>query len=269
MKYFFIGIGCIVLGFWLCIYSAYILNYSTFLLERSYFDGVGQQEATHKMKKEPTSDVELIQSGGECVIEDKHLAEDSLVNTETSTDKNNDQEFDKMPRSGSIDRTITSAPINIGKDKNKINNGQKVAAKKLSEIFYNNLLHTSGKMEGKIYSKKINNNNNNNNKLPFCLKLSTYKNYFHKGSEHFKKLASNKRTEKFLKKKIKVKLSQETNSEKKKKKKRKKLKHTQNDVENFKSTIQKMFIPKKVFADDRQIQPIELIPQKFNNSSVK
>lgn len=41
------------------------------------------------------------------------------------------------------------------------------------------------------------------------------------------------------------------------------------EVKDFKPTYQKTLTPKKVFIDGRRIPPMELLPQKPNNSSVK
>ncbi|XP_070210514.1 transcriptional regulator ATRX homolog isoform X2 [Littorina saxatilis] len=41
------------------------------------------------------------------------------------------------------------------------------------------------------------------------------------------------------------------------------------EVRNFKPTFLKTFTPKKIFADGRRIPPVELIPQKDTNSTVK
>ncbi|XP_033762085.1 uncharacterized protein LOC117343723 [Pecten maximus] len=41
------------------------------------------------------------------------------------------------------------------------------------------------------------------------------------------------------------------------------------EVRDFKATFQKTMKPKKIFADGRRLPPIELLPQKPNNSSVK
>ncbi|OWF40008.1 uncharacterized protein LOC110464377 [Mizuhopecten yessoensis] len=41
------------------------------------------------------------------------------------------------------------------------------------------------------------------------------------------------------------------------------------EVRDFKPTFQKTMKPKKIFADGRRLPPIELLPQKPNNSSVK
>ena len=41
------------------------------------------------------------------------------------------------------------------------------------------------------------------------------------------------------------------------------------EVLEFNATIQKGILPKKIFADGRRIPPMELLPQKPNNSSVK
>ncbi|XP_045170263.2 uncharacterized protein LOC123532764 [Mercenaria mercenaria] len=41
------------------------------------------------------------------------------------------------------------------------------------------------------------------------------------------------------------------------------------EIRDFKATYQKTLTPKKVFVDGRRIPPVELLPQKPNNSSVK
>ena len=41
------------------------------------------------------------------------------------------------------------------------------------------------------------------------------------------------------------------------------------EVRNFKATYQREMAPKKIFADGRRLPPVELLPQKPNNSSVK
>ena len=41
------------------------------------------------------------------------------------------------------------------------------------------------------------------------------------------------------------------------------------EIENFKPTFLKSMQPKKIFADGRRLPPIELLPQKPNNSSVR
>lgn len=41
------------------------------------------------------------------------------------------------------------------------------------------------------------------------------------------------------------------------------------EIKKFQTTLQKGISPKKIFADGRRLPPIELLPQKPNNSSVK
>lgn len=41
------------------------------------------------------------------------------------------------------------------------------------------------------------------------------------------------------------------------------------EMNKFKSTLQTGMSPKKIFADGRRLPPVELLPQKPNNSSVK
>ncbi|XP_062577395.1 prolyl 4-hydroxylase subunit alpha-1-like [Saccostrea cucullata] len=58
-------------------------------------------------------------------------------------------------------------------------------------------------------------------------------------------------------------------TKKQSKKKENGVKDLKTEAENFKPTYLKKMTPKKIFADGRRLPPVELLPQKPNNSSVR